>query len=122
MKKLIPLAMDFMGVAVSIIDTKGTLLYYNEQAAKILDRRPEYIGTDIRSHHGKEDSNRRVDHMLEAFRGGQREAFHYEASPYGESILVILSPIFEKGTFVGCVQSVQLKRERPTESDYSPVP
>jgi hypothetical protein len=28
-KELINLAMDCLGVAVTIIDTKGTLLYYN---------------------------------------------------------------------------------------------
>ena len=55
--ELINLAMDCMGVAVTIIDTKGTLLYYNRYSAKILDRKPEYIGTDIHSHHKKTDSN-----------------------------------------------------------------
>lgn len=46
MKEMISLAMECLGVAVTIIDTKGTLLYYNKKAAKILDRRPEYIGKD----------------------------------------------------------------------------
>ena len=45
--ELVHLAMDCMGVAATIIDTKGTLLYYNQQAAKILDRKSSYIGTDI---------------------------------------------------------------------------
>ena len=49
--ELVNLAMDCLGVAVTIIDTKGTLLYYNQHSAKILDRKPEYIGTDIHSHH-----------------------------------------------------------------------
>jgi hypothetical protein len=42
LKDLINLAMDCMGGATSIIDTKGTLLYYNQQSARILDRKPEY--------------------------------------------------------------------------------
>ena len=33
--ELVNLAMDCMGVAVTIIDTKGTLLYYNQESAKI---------------------------------------------------------------------------------------
>ena len=45
--ELINLAMDCMGVAVTIIDAKGTLLYYNQQSARILDRKPEYIRPDI---------------------------------------------------------------------------
>ena len=48
--ELVNLAMDCMAVAVTIIDTKGTLLYYNQYSAKILDRKPVYIGTDIHSH------------------------------------------------------------------------
>ena len=56
--ELINLAMACLGVAVTIIDTKGTLLYYNPHSAKILDRKPEYIGADICSHHKKADSNK----------------------------------------------------------------
>ena len=37
-------AMECMGVAATLINTEGTLLYYNKQAANILDRKPEYIG------------------------------------------------------------------------------
>lgn len=48
------LAVECMGVAVSIIDMKGTLLYYNKHAAKILDRKPEYIGKDSHSHLGRQ--------------------------------------------------------------------
>ncbi|MFC1822057.1 hypothetical protein ACFL9T_05070 [Thermodesulfobacteriota bacterium] len=39
-----------MESAVSIIDRKGTLLYYNRFSSEILDRKPDYIGNDIRSH------------------------------------------------------------------------
>ena len=51
LRELVNLAMDCMGVAVTIIDAKGTLLHYNQHSAKILDRKPEYIGPDIHSHH-----------------------------------------------------------------------
>lgn len=108
------LAMECMGVAVTIIDTEGTLLYYNMQAAKILDRKPEYIGKDIHSHHKKAASNRKLDLMLQDFQKGRTEPFHYEAKPYGKTILVTLSPILEDGKFIGCTQSVQLKED--TES------
>jgi DUF438 domain-containing protein len=107
--ELVKLAMDCMGVAVTIIDTKGTLLYYNQYSAKILDRKPEYIGTDIHSHHKKADSNKKVDQMLKEFEGGRKDPFHYEAKPYGKIICVILSPIIKNGEFVGCVQTVRLK-------------
>ena len=107
--ELVNLAMDCMEVAVTIIDTKGTLLYYNQHSAEILDRKPEYIGTDIQSHHKKADSNKKVDLMLKEFEEGRKDPFHYEAKPYGKIIFVTLSPIKKNGEFVGCVQTVRLK-------------
>jgi sensor histidine kinase regulating citrate/malate metabolism len=113
--ELIGLAMEGMGVAVTIIDTKGTLLYYNKQAAKILDRKPEYIGKDVHSHHKKATSNKKFDQMLHDFQKGRTEPFHYEAKPYGKTILVTLSPILEDGKFIGCTQSVRLKKDIESE-------
>ena len=107
--ELFKLAMDSMGVAVTIIDTTGTLLYYNKHSTKILDRKPEYIGTDIHSHHKKPDSNKKVDRMLKEFKAGRKEPFHYKAKPYGEIIFVTLTPIIKNGEFVGCVQAVTPK-------------
>jgi sensor histidine kinase regulating citrate/malate metabolism len=115
LSELISLAMDCMGAAVSIIDTNGTLLYYNEESARILDRKPEYIGNDIRSHHKKSKTNKTFDKMLQEFSEGRTEPFHYEAKPYGEIILVTLTPIIKDGQFVGGVQSVRLKNETATE-------
>ena len=112
--ELVNLAIDCMEVAVTIIDRKGTLLYYNQHSAKILDRRPEYIGTDIHSHHKKTDSNKKVDLMLKEFKEGRKDPFRYEAKPYGEIIFVSLSPIIKNGKFVGCVQTV---RPKNTESE-----
>ena len=107
--ELVNLAMDCMGVAVTIIDTKGTLLYYNQHSVKILDRKPEYIETDIHSHHKKADSNKKVDRMLKEFAAGKKDPFRYEAKPYGKIIFVTLSPIIKNGEFLGYVQTVRLK-------------
>ena len=109
MGELINLAMDCMEVAVTIIDPKGTLLYYNRHSAEILDRKSEYIGTDIHSHHKKADSNKKVDLMLKEFKEGRKDPIHYEANPYGKIIFVTLSPIIKNGEFAGCVQTVRLK-------------
>lgn len=111
MKDLMRHALDCMAVAVSIIDTEGTLLYYNRQAAKTLDRKPEYIGTDIHLHHKRAASNLRVDQMFAEFRSGRTESFCYEAAPYGKTIVVTLSPIIRDGMFAGCVQTVRPKEE-----------
>ena len=97
LEELINLAMNCMGVAVTIIDTKGILLYYNRQSAKILDRKPGYIGADLHSHHKKANSNKKVDLMLKEFKKGRKEPFHYKAKPYGKIIFVTLSPIVKNG-------------------------
>jgi DUF438 domain-containing protein len=109
MEELIGLAMECLGVGVTIIDTEGILLYYNQQAAEILDRRPEYIGKDIYSHHRKATSSQKVQSMIQDFQKGRREPFHYKAKPYGKTIVVALSPILEKDRFLGCAQCVQLE-------------
>ena len=109
LSEIVNLAMDSMRVSVSIIDTKGTLLYYNQHSETVLDRKPEYIGNDIHSHHKKADSNKKVDLMLKEFEEGRKDPFHYEAKPYGEIIFVTLSPIIKNGEFVGCVQTVRPK-------------
>ncbi|BEQ16881.1 hypothetical protein FAK_39470 [Desulfoferula mesophila] len=103
--------MESSGVAVTIIDPEGNIVYYNRQAAKILDRKPEYIGEDIHSHHKKEASNKKVDLMLQEFQKGRTEPFRYKTKPYGRTILVILAPILKDGEFVGCTQSVQLEED-----------
>ena len=108
--ELADLALESMDVSVSIIDTKGTLVYYNRRSAKILDRKPEYIGMDIHAHH-QPPTNEKLDHMLEEFEKGRAEPFFYEARPYGKVIYVTLSPLIKNGEFVGCVQIVRLNRE-----------
>lgn len=109
MGELIRLAVDCMEVAVTITDKKGTLLYYNRYSTTILDRKPEYIGTDIRSHHKKADSNEKVNLMLKEFENGRKEPFYYQAIRYGKLIAVTISPIIKNDEFVGCVQTVRLK-------------
>ncbi len=101
-------AMDVLDLAVTIIDNKGIMLYYNRRAEAIIDRKPEHIGTDIHSHHRKTESNEKLDAMLQAFSEGRTEPFQYTPTPYGTSIRVTVSPIFAGGAFLGCVQTVRL--------------
>ena len=110
-EEMIRHAIDLMGVAVTIIDTEGRLLYFNRHAEKILDRKPEYIGQDPRTHHKKPTSNEKFDAMMLSFEQGRTDPFRYEAKPYEKVIQVTLSPIHIDGEFTGCVQSVQLKEE-----------
>ncbi|MFZ7126694.1 MAG: PAS domain-containing protein [Desulfobacterales bacterium] len=110
-KELICSAMDQMGVAVTILDPNGILLYYNEHAASVLDRTAEYLGTEVFEYHKKAESNEKIKRMIHAFQNGRNAPFRYKATPYGKSIFVTVSPIFEQGIFKGCVQSVVLEDE-----------
>ena len=114
-KELINYAMDCLGVAVTIIDPKGKLLYYNNHAAKILDRKPEYIGNDVYQYHKKAKSNDKIKSMIHEFQNGRISPFLYEAKPYGKSIFVTVSPILSDGKFIGCVQSVIPKEDTEPE-------
>jgi len=105
------LALDCLGVAVTIIDINGIILYYNKHASENLDRRPEYIGGNVYSHHFKSSSNKKLTSMLQAFQNGRTEPFRYQATPYGKTILVTLAPLLKDGQCLGCVQSVVLKEE-----------
>jgi sensor histidine kinase regulating citrate/malate metabolism len=115
--EMVILAMNCLEVGVTILDSQGILLYYNSSAAQMLDRKPEYIGTDIHLHHKKPATNQKFDLMLQKFAAGRTEPFHYEAKPYGRVILVTLAPIRKAGKFVGCVHSVGLQESDGAQSD-----
>jgi DUF438 domain-containing protein len=111
LRDLVTLAMDCLEVAVTIIDPKGTVLYYNRHSAEILDRKPEYIGSNIHLHHRKATTNQKIDAMLREFSEGRIDSFHYESKPYEKVVHVTLTPIRKNGQFIGCVQTVRLKTE-----------
>jgi PAS domain-containing protein len=43
----LPLILDNLAAAITVIDLEGRMLYYNEYGAQILDRKPEYMGRDV---------------------------------------------------------------------------
>ena len=106
----IPLIIDRIPVAITVIDLDGHILFYNDYASQELDRKPEYLDTDIRDCHQKPETNARIDAMLDEFKAGRREAFYYEAFRYGKSIAVTLSPFEVDGQLIGCILSVTIKR------------
>ena len=106
----IPLILDKIPVAVTVIDLEGNILLYNEYSSRILDRKPEHLGADIRDCHQKPETNVKIDGMINEFKAGRREEFYYEAFRYGKDIAVTLSPYEVDGQLVGCIQSVTMKR------------
>ncbi|WP_051342206.1 PAS domain-containing protein [Pseudonocardia spinosispora] len=100
------------GVGVTIVDRTGRVLYYNKWADEHLDRKPEYIGNDVRDRHRQPITNPRFDAMIALFEEGRVEPVRYVARPYGKTIiLVTVSPIWVDGELVGFSQIVLLKNE-----------
>ena len=100
------------GVGVTILDRHGTVMYNNKWASEHLDRKPEYIGNDVRKRHRRAVTNPRFDAMLRLFEEGRFEPVRYVARPYGKTtILVTVSPIRVNGELVGFSQIVLLKDE-----------
>ena len=106
------LILEQAGVGVTILDRHGTVMYYNKWASEHLDRKPEYIGKDVRKRHRRAVTNPRFDAMLRLFEEGRVEPVRYVARPYGKTtILVTVSPIRVNGELVGFSQIVLLKDE-----------
>jgi DUF438 domain-containing protein len=53
--------LDQIPVGITVTDLDGKMLYYNEYCARTVDRKPEYIGMDIRSCHKKPESIPKID-------------------------------------------------------------
>jgi DUF438 domain-containing protein len=108
-QSLIPSVLDQLPVAVTVIDLAGTIQYFNGYAPEILDRKPEYLGTDVRACHKKAASNARIDEMMDAFKAGRRERFTWEIERYGRRLVVTFSPLVADGQLAGCIHSVIVK-------------
>ncbi|MGD9817134.1 MAG: PAS domain-containing protein [Desulfomonilaceae bacterium] len=96
--------LNALAVAVTITDLTGTVLFYNDCAPGILDRKPEYIGRDIRACHKNPESIRKIDSMLLEFQRGRKEPFSYTAQRKGARLVVTFSPFSIDGAFAGLVQ------------------
>jgi transcriptional regulator with PAS, ATPase and Fis domain len=104
--------LEQVGVGVTIVDRQGNVLYYNKWASEHLDRKPGYIGDDVRNRHRRAITNPRFDAMIKLFEDGRTEPVRYVARPYGKTtILVTVSPIFVSDELVGFSQIVLLKNE-----------
>lgn len=101
--------LDKIPIAVTVFDLEGRLLYFNDYSQKIIDRKSEYLGRDIRLCHKKPESNAKIDSMIQEFKNGRRQDFYYEAAPYGRRIAVTVSPLEVDGRLMGCIQTVALK-------------
>ncbi|UCD31283.1 MAG: PAS domain-containing protein [Desulfobacterales bacterium] len=97
-------------VGITVIDLKGHVLYYNEYCSKFVDRKPEYIGQDIRICHKKPESIVKIDRILTDIKEGKTRAFYYETVRSGKKLVVTISPYEANGQLIGFIQSFVIKQ------------
>ncbi len=104
-----PEVLEQMCAGISLVDLEGRLKYYNREAARILDRKPEYIGRDVAACHGKQESVEKIRGMIRDFEQGRKEPFHWEIERFGRRLLISFSPLAVQGRLVGCIHMAVVK-------------
>jgi PAS domain S-box-containing protein len=96
-------------VGITVTDLDGRILYYNEYSAKIVDRKPEYIGMDIRSCHKKKESIEKIDIILSEIKDKKLDNYNYESNRNGKVLSVTISPYVLHDQVIGFIQSFIVK-------------
>ena len=99
------MVLEEIPVGITVIDLDGHILYYNDYCSKFVDRKPEYIGRDIRLCHNQSESILKIDTILADIKEGKRNTFYYEAQRNGKKLGVTVSPYEADGKLIGFIQS-----------------
>ena len=91
-------------VGITVIDLEGCMLYYNAFCSRYVDRKPEYIGKDIRICHQKSASIDKIDQFLSELKKGKRMEIYYETERDGYKLGVTVSPFEVDGQQIGYIQ------------------
>jgi PAS domain S-box-containing protein len=101
--------LDQIPVGITVTDLDGRILYFNEYSAQIVDRKPEYIGMDIRSCHKKAESIHKIDVIFSEMKEGKRKNYYYESKRKEKVLCVTISPYEMNGKLIGFIQSIVIK-------------
>lgn len=102
------LAVDQMAVALTVIDLEARIVFFNDFATRILDRKPEYIGMDIRECHKVQASNDKIDKILDSYKNGSTEQHTWQLPRDGNLFAVRVAPLIMDGKPQGLVHTVML--------------
>ena len=93
-------------VAVTVLDLTGRIVFYNRYAPRILDRKPQYLGRDIRSFH-QPASNQKTDRILAEYAAGGREEYAWRLEREGKVLAVRVAPwLRDDGRCRGLIHTV----------------
>ena len=102
--------LDKIPAGITVIDQDARILYYNQYCSRFVDRKPEYIGRDIRLCHNESESIEKIDKILSELKEGHIEEFYYEGERNGVKLGVTILPFELNGEQFGFIQSFSLIR------------
>ena len=105
MKNIIDSVIDQMPVSLTILDPEGSIVFYNKYAESIVDRKPEYIGRDVRDFHIP-GSNLKIDRILAEYAQGSKEVHTWQLGTGSELRQVRVAPIYVDNEYQGLVHVV----------------
>ena len=104
------MVLDNIPAGITVIDSRGHILYYNSYCSRFVDRKPEYIGKDLRYCHQKPESVEKIEGILSALNEGKLKEFYYETERSGSKLGVTVSPFFVDGKKIGFIQCFSVIR------------
>jgi DUF438 domain-containing protein len=113
LKKLL----DEIPIALTYVDSGGTILYRNRAAAERPSPRPRDVGTNIQDCHARPESAKGIERIFNDFINGRKKPHHYVSDRLGFKELVMLIPIFKENRFEGClsvIHPLEIKGETRT--------
>ncbi|MCB2188855.1 MAG: PAS domain-containing protein [Deltaproteobacteria bacterium] len=93
--------------ACTVLDSAGRLVYYNPYAASLLDRRPAYLGRDVRAFH-QPGSQDKISFILDCYRRGDFREFAWRGSRNGVEMAVHVTPWRAEGGWRGVLHVVSV--------------
>ena len=106
---------DLLPVPISVVDSAGRLLYYNSAAAAAFDRKPEYVGRDIRGCHKRQGSIDKIEALLGWVRDNDQLPAAYEVDRNGKRYRIVISRLNGDKGLCGLVQcAIPLDRDGQT--------
>ncbi|RJX33340.1 MAG: hypothetical protein C4525_09185 [Desulfarculus sp.] len=111
--QMAPAILDGARVSITVFDLEGRMLYFNQHAPQVLDRKPEYIGRDIQLCHTQPHSTQKFQKMLETFRAGKRQEFYYTITRNERKLAVKVTPLIVGGQVVGGVHTAMALAPTP---------
>ena len=92
-------------VGITVINLSGEILYYNPYCERYVDRKPEYIGRNIRSCHKKDKSIKKIERIISRIRQGEIAEYYYESLRNGKKLGVTIAPFMQGRELAGFIQS-----------------